>query len=353
MSRRQKKVLIVRLSSLGDLILASSVLESPPVRLEVSSGTLLLDWLVAEEFKSLLEGHPRLNQIVGFRRKAGLLAWIRLSKRLWEAGYDEVLDLHLSLRTRIMRFGFMIWDFSSGRTTLWRGVCKERGRLWAYFLLKRKLPRRFLPAHWISKFVRVWGGVLQTPDALERLPRPNFSHLQNSAEPKLPDEFFCVMPSSNWKGKNWPVAKYLELLQSSRALPVILGTPKDEASLQLIDLLQKAKVAHLSGIGKWSLPELGAVLKKSRGLISGDTGLVHLAQALEVPAVAIFGPTTPEMGFGPWNPSTVSVGSDLWCRPCSKDGRGCFRLLNPYQCLERVTVDQVAQAASRILNATD
>src|SRR5690348_12590491 len=97
------KQLVIRLSSLGDVILATSALE-------VDLPGQVIDWVVSKEYVELIHGHPKLNQVFGFDRKSGSSGWIRLCRELWENQYQIIFDLHGSLRTRMMRFLFFYWS---------------------------------------------------------------------------------------------------------------------------------------------------------------------------------------------------------------------------------------------------
>jgi heptosyltransferase-2 len=98
----------------------------------------------------------------------------------------------------------------------------------------------------------------------------------------------------------------------------------------------------VNAIGKLSWPALARMMRDSVAVIGGDTGLIHLAEALGTPAVVLYGPTVPEMGFGPWRDESQAVGADLWCRPCGKDGRYCYRPVRRYHCLQGLEVAPVA-----------
>src|SRR4051794_25384951 len=89
------KYLILRLSSLGDVILASSALE-------VFVPGQKVDWVIAKEFKDVLEGHPKLNTLIQFDRQSGFNGWIHLCRKLWQSQYTDVFDLHKSLRTSVV-----------------------------------------------------------------------------------------------------------------------------------------------------------------------------------------------------------------------------------------------------------
>src|ERR1044071_3450050 len=122
--QKNLKRLVIRLSSLGDLILSTSVLGGLPIGERVN-------WLTSQEYVGLLQGHPSIERVWPFDRRGGLGAWVRLCRDLWGAGYDEVLDLHCSLRPRIARLLFVGWSLRHGRPgPRWRVLHKGRLTRW-------------------------------------------------------------------------------------------------------------------------------------------------------------------------------------------------------------------------------
>ncbi len=183
-----------------------------------------------------------------------------------------------------------------------------------------------------------------TPDMkwLARLERAQIASEHKSILDSRP--YFCVMPGAAWKGKRWSIAKYAKVIESSNFFPVILGAPQESESLDLIQLLEQSQVSHLSGVGVWSLPQVARVLSGAKFYFGNDTGLAHLAEAVGTRAYTVFGPTVPDMGFGPWKEESKVFGSDLWCRPCGKDGRNCHRPVKKYLCLEKLDASEVTQS---------
>jgi ADP-heptose:LPS heptosyltransferase len=332
------KHLVIRLSSLGDVILATSALE-------VTSSVQKMDWVVSKEYSELLINHPKINQLYLFDRKSGLSGWVRLCRLLWENEYQIVYDLHGTLRTRVMKFLFLFWSIQKGvKFPAWKRVSKEKPRLYLYYLLKRFCPKMFRPRPWTVRSTQLLNGTGQE--------KPNLKHLLK--DQVLPQElleirkegkpgYLCVMPSSRWDGKKWPVSHYVEALRQVPWMPVILGASSDVESRELVDRLRQINRECISGIGQWSLSQTAFILKNSVGYLGGDTGLAHLAEAVGARATVIFGPTVPDMGFGPWRTESQSIGIPLSCRPCGKDGRFCYRLTQKYQCLKGLNSQAVLE----------
>jgi ADP-heptose:LPS heptosyltransferase len=338
----KSKYLLLRLSSLGDVILASTALEMQT--------NLQIDWVVAQEFSSVLKGHPKISDLIEFDRKSGLRGWVRLCKVLWTHQYTHIFDLHRSLRTRLMRLLFTTWSILERRTRpQWKTVSKEKLQLFGYFLFKKIWPKKLRPSPWATRYLKLLA--LDIPLA-EGSGEPRLSYLLKNTEfPQdlrqvLPDDktYLCVMPSSQWNSKNWPVGRYVEVLKKLPYFPVILGTQKDAASFELCKSLEEHQIAHFSGVGKWNLNETAHVITSARVFLGGDTGLAHLAEGLGVPTHVIFGPTTPEMGFGPRLKESRAIGASLWCRPCSINGSVCYRPVRKQLCLQSLEPTQVVAA---------
>lgn len=338
------RVLVFRLSSLGDVVLSSSALQT-----RRAANAAALDWVAASEFSALLEGHPRLRKVWKFDRSGGTGAWIRLCRELWLERYDEVWDLHSSIRSRAAKWLFRWWSWNAPGASLrrmprWKRFRKNRMRLIGQFVFKALWPRRWISEPLVNRFSQLAGG-----DGSER---PDLRHLSRGTDGAvLPHPmqgvsgYVCVMPGAHWPGKRWPARSYADAVS---LIPdqgvVVLGGSRDLASLDLAaELRARGTKVFSDGIGNWDLPTVARVLAGSSGYLGNDTGLAHLAEAVGTRAAVVFGPTVPEMGFGPWRPESRAIGTALWCRPCGKDGRSCFRWgSGRYRCLREIPSAQVA-----------
>ena len=324
---QQEKVLIFRLSSLGDLVLASSVLNTPLAR----SG---VDWVVSEQWAPLLEGHPQIKRLWRFNKQTGLRGWVSLCRMIFDQDYTEVWDLHSNLRTILARILFLFWGLKRLRSVRWKKISKQRFCFYGFVLFKALWPKFLRPTPWVERFVKLAGG---SGDE-----KPDFRYLMQ----QLPEGFqaqppyVCVMPSSQWPGKKWPIERFTQLIKKGSFFPVVLGTLQDQASDELVADLKKNKIPYFSAVGEFSLPETAAVLAKAQAYLGVDTGLGHLAEAMGTRAWVVFGPTHPDSGFAPWRKESRSLGMNLWCRPCGKDGRMCFRPLRRQYCLKGLEADQ-------------
>ena len=218
------KKLIIRLSSLGDVILASAALEVESLHSSPSGGGCHLDVLVSKEYIELLNGHPKVHHLLSFDRHVGFLGWIRFCRELWSTGYDEVYDLHRSLRTRMMFALFFYWGlFEKTRRPRWKTISKQRLKLIPYYFFKGAWPKVWRPTRWVERYSRLVGG--------KGTERPNLRYLceASQTEPgqiQIPthalENYICVMPSSRWISKTWPIQSYIELLRELPHYVVVL-----------------------------------------------------------------------------------------------------------------------------------
>jgi ADP-heptose:LPS heptosyltransferase len=358
-SPRQAKILMIRLSSLGDVILSTSALTAVRRRSQVRPE---VHWVVSREYATLLKGHPLIDKLWVFDRALGLRGWLTLCNRLWAEGYTEIYDLHSTTRSKIAKLYFIVREYlreisqkeedkPEASPLFWRTLNKERLKLNAYFLFKKLWPKSLRPSPLVERFAKLVGGCGEE--------RPDLIHLVEAGAEQLPYDFIdfgqnpylCVMPSSKWDGKKWAVRNFFEVIKTAGLPVVVLGSFQDRESALLAKLLEQSGLPFYSGIGRFDFPQLATVLGHSVGYVGNDTGLAHLAEAVGSRAVMIFGPTNPEMGFGPWNSESKSITTSLWCSPCGKDGRFCFRVTDRFACQRNILPKHVSAALHEITGA--
>jgi ADP-heptose:LPS heptosyltransferase len=329
--------LAVRLSSLGDVILSTSVLSvrNPG---ELTHLPQQWDWIVAREFASLLRGHPQIRTLIEYDRSTGLQGWLAVIRQVRSRSHEYALavDLHASLRSRLLRW------LTVDRLH-WRVFPKERWRIEGFFLFKSLWPRSLRPRAVVARSK----GLLQRAPSSAPLEGPTLRHLlleQNAAEEAFLAGSLALAPGSLWQGKEWSnegFALVIQELTRHGIEVVLLGSKGDRAARALAERFAgEARVKNR--VGTLDLPEVARELARSTVLLGNDSGLAHLAESVGTPVVTLFGPTSPSQGFGPLHPRSRAVESPLWCRPCSKGGERCFRKgSRRYQCMRAITPDQV------------
>jgi lipopolysaccharide heptosyltransferase II len=335
-----EKVLVIRFSALGDVILVTGALDA----LKQRHPGAMLHVVVREDCAAVLRGQPYVDKLWVLPRKAGLPGLFALAKELREEHFDVVYDAHRSLRSRLL----------VPRLRAKRVLKFPKRYLRRFFYLRFRLPtlRRAPP-------FRVAHVEALRPIAV-RGPHPTRLVASEAAKAAVRGKVpllaarrptLAVAPSAAWALKRWPADHFRELLARLLAekpglAVVVLGGPADVFCGDLVRGLPNDRVVNAQG--RLSLEESFAAIALSDGLLANDTGLAHAAEALGKPAVFLFGPTTPEIGVLPQNAKSRVAERNLWCRPCSKHGKGiCWR--GDHACLDGLAPSAVLPLVREML----
>lgn len=352
------RLLIIRFSSFGDIVQAIAV---PQAFLDAFPGAQV-DWLTREDFADLLRQQPSITNVVSYSRRAGFLGLVGLAWRLSRHGYTHIYDAHSNLRSWIvrttLRFGMIrnVLFLTDRPVALFAVRPKDRlARFWFFKFRKpspfsEPLPRPFRGADSYHRPLLKWGLPARVPTGvqfhLKEIDLPNYvvSDLLKLRESY--DHVVAVAASAAWEMKRWPTEHWRDLiLRLPRTAFVLLGGPNDQF-LEEIRALDPERVLNLAG--KLTLDQSSAILTQSDLVIANDTGVLHVADQMERPTIALIGPTA----FGyPSHETSVYLERPLACQPCSKDGRGgCVNTLYK-RCLVELTPEIVSQTATRLLSA--
>lgn len=328
------KVLIIRFSSFGDVLQTLSVAG----RIGTSWPQAEIHWVTREDMMPLMQHHPHVHKVWSLNRRAGFTDLWRLGRQLRTERFTHVYDAHNNLRSRILGLilnGFLGWRRWTGRHRFLRRSIYRWKRFLLFRLRWNLFPQPFSGQFALLEPLKHWGLPVEAPAV------PQLFWSKDQSVPELPwTDFISLAPSAAFELKRWPMEYWLELV---RKLPdkkfVVLGGPED-SFLQKLQEAEPERVINLAG--QLSLLESAAVVAKSRALVSNDTGLMHVAEQVGKPCVALMGPAP----FGyPSRPSTAIMQLDLDCRPCSKHGQGpcvnkefhkCLRGITPHSVVEKL-----------------
>jgi heptosyltransferase II len=337
---KSPRVLVIRLSSLGDLILATPVFEN------LKAAGARTSVLVKAAFAPVFEGNPFVDEVLVFEER-GFLGWAReIRRRL----YDAVVDLHGTPRS----YG---WSWLSGARRALRYDKRARERR-LLVLAKRESPR--LSGSVVDRYLECLD--VPTPHRSPKLfPRPS---LPEALEKKIgPGPFVALAPGAAHATKQWPPERFAESVDKllglassplvgkgrGEGLVLILGSKSDRPAAEQV--ASRLGAPSLVLAGETSLPEMFTLLSRCRLALTNDSGAMHAAAALGVPTVAVFGPTVRAFGFFPQGPNTAVVQSEgLYCRPCRLHGSETCPETH-FRCMRDLTSDAVVSAALKILKA--
>ena len=328
-----KKILIIRMSSIGDIILATSFLDSVKKKYPNSS----IDFLIKKEFSPLLQNHPQINNVIELDKSEGLKGLVSLGKHLMHQGYYKVFDIHNVFRSKILSFFF--------KRKIFFQIKKPRLKRFMLFNLKLNFFKKDF------SHIRMYHSILEDIHSFPRTSLYVSSDEINRAKSFLKkegvdQEFICIVPGAAWKQKQLPVDKYNELIDTLNkkfAFKIVLLGSKNDT---ICDEIKKdINIVNLKD--KTSLRMAMSILTISEHTFGSDTGLLHASEALNTPVSMILGPTSMETGASINHPnSKIFEKNNLWCRPCSQNGkRPCIR--KEQYCLTGININDIAGAFQR------
>lgn len=331
-SSKKVKVLILRFSSFGDVTQALSL----PSKIHQHWPQSEIHWAVRSDLSSLLEGHPFIQQIISFPRKSSALDLLRFAWSLRNQNYTHVYDAHNSTRSWVISLVLQL-------TTQAQTLRKSQKRIFRFFLFFLRINLYQMPRSGQRDLIeplKKWGMDITLPPAPQIFLSQSDESSVTNLIPKT--KFIALAPSAAFELKRWPVEYWKTLIETEKNFHfVLLGGPED-LFLNEIQKVAPERVVNLAG--KTNLKQTTAVVKKSILLISNDTGILHTAEQLGHPAIALMGPAP----FGyPSRPSTTILELDLKCRPCSKHGQGPCVNLQFHKCLRDLSPDLIRQTIHR------
>ncbi|MBL8130990.1 MAG: WecB/TagA/CpsF family glycosyltransferase [Anaerolineae bacterium] len=356
MSGEARRILVVQLADIGDLVLSTPALAA----LRAAHPTDHLALLTTRHAAPILEGAGLVDELLLFDKHAfdrlsalarprNLAAAVRLTARLRRRRYDAIVFLHhFSTRFGALKFAALAWSAASPRR-----LGLENGR--GFFLTERIPDEGFGAKHQAQYWLDLMGLLGADPAPRPaRIGVPDAAHLlPRSARPRIA---LHAGSGGYSPARRWDPVRFAEvadrLIEQRDAEIVLVGGKGDDSAA----VRAAMRHAPLDLTGGTTLSELSAVLGGCDLFIGADSGVMHIAAAAGAPVLAIFGPSN-AAAWSPWTPGGRSavVRSAPACSPCSYVGvgvgarEGCAART----CMRLVTVDQVTLAAVRLLDSAE
>ncbi len=321
-----KRILIVKLSSIGDVVHTLPVLSALRKKFPKS----YIAWVVKKQIANIIINHPHLDEVISYEGPR------KTAKKLRSLNFDLAIDLQ-----GLFRSGFL--TFVSGaevRLGFSRANSRELSRL---FLNQRVTPGEE-DRHVIDKnlsLLRPLGIEVKKKEFIIPVSHENREYITNFLREKgitSSDLLIALHPGASWPSKLWPEERWAELvdrlIEELKVKAILLWGAGDKNSIDRI-----AKITENRPIisCKTNLKELACLISKCRLFIGGETGPLHIACALNIPTVALIGPTD-SVRNGPYGEGHTVIEKDLPCRGCWR--HKCKRL----DCMKLITVDEVFSA---------
>lgn len=321
---------------MGDVLLTTPLIRA----LRERHPDARITFVTKTAFASLVADNPRIAEVIGYDPATSLKA---LADRIKAGRFTHLLDLHGSLRTRWLRLlvGGTWGRYPKHRVARALLIRTKRDR----YSDRRPVAERYFDAARALDVVPS-GQPLEffvRREAMEEAQQ--FLRLRGLGVDR---PLIAVCPGAQHATKRWLPRHWQHLvtrLTTTGSDVVVLGGPADRHLGE--DVAAAGAESAASAAGAFDFPGSAALLKLSRRAVSGDTGLMHLATAVQTPVVALFGPTVRQFGFYPYGGRATVLERDLPCRPCSAMG-GPTCPLGHHRCLLDIGPDEVFDAIRRL-----
>lgn len=343
------KTLVLRLSSIGDIVLASPLLR---VMRNAVGKNARIDFVVKKEFSELVRHNHHLSVTYEYESASGIFGLLALAKELRAEQYELVVDIHDSVRTKILR--------------------KLIGAKNVVVVNKRKKERQALIRH----HKNIYTDNLSVAERyIETVKKIGIQNDEKGLEIFIPDatqfevsgkiatlrlntfhHVIAICPGAKHFTKRWQKEKFAELAirccKEYHAKILLFGgaSEKEDCSFVQNKISEAVSPNFVTNYaGEFSLLESAHAMEFCDLVITNDSALMHLAAAQHKKIVAIFGSTVKEFGFFPYGTESIVVEvGELYCRPCTHIGRSeCPE--KHFRCMNDISVDRVFSAVKKLL----
>lgn len=308
------KILILRFSSIGDIVLTTPVVRCVKQQLPNAE----VHFCTKRGFQSIVASNPYIdNRFYLDGNLRSLIAQLRAER------YDYVIDLHNNLRTRVIKAALRVPS---------RSVNKLNWRKWLYVRWKLDvMPDKHIVDRYLDTVRPL--GVRNDGLGLDYF-IPDHERVDTGQLPATHRPGYVAYALGGQHAtKKLPLLRMIELCRKIGQPIVLLGGPEDRPAGQaIVDALGTGLIYN--ACGQFSLNQSASLVQQAQVVFSHDTGLMHIAAALQKPVYSIWGNTTPALGMYPYKtPHVILEKTGLSCRPCSKIGfdqcpLGHFRCMN-------------------------
>lgn len=319
------KFLIIRFSSIGDIVLTTPVIRNLRKRFPQAT----IDFLTKEKFAPILQANPYLNKVLFLKDDLN-----QTITEIEDEEYDHIIDLHRNVRTLRLKNAIRNIPFHSFN--------KLNIKKWIYTNFKINL---LPPIHIVDRYMETVKdfGVKNDGLGLDYFIPENEKIKEGDIPFSHTHGYIAIAIGAAHNTKKLPVEKLQQLVQEIKFPIVLLGGKEDFANGEEIASSDPIKIYN--ACGKFSLNESADIVRKAKLVITHDTGLMHIAAAFKKNILSIWGNTVPSFGMVPYKTNyEVFQVNKLWCRPCSKTGfKKCP--LGHFKCMNNQSIEAITRSA--------
>lgn len=324
------KILVVRFSSIGDIVLTTPVVRC----LKQQLPGIELHYLTKKKFATILSSNPNIDKLHSIDRSINeVLSTLKAEK------FDFVIDLHTNLRTKSL-----IWKLRVPAASF----PKLNFQKWLYVRFKiNQLPNIHIVERYFETVASL--GVKNDQQPCDYFIAPE-DHVDVTTLSLEQNAFVAFAIGAQFATKRMPTDKLIEVCNAVKHPIVLLGGPEDTETAKAI--ISRTKGTVQSQCGTLRLGQSASVVQQARVLVTHDTGLMHIASAFNKRIVSIWGNTTPSLGMYPYMPQnsknySIHQVEGLGCRPCSKIGfQSCPK--KHFSCMHLQDVGKIVEEVNRL-----
>lgn len=308
------KILIIRFSSIGDIVLTSPVIRC--LKNQISNSEV--HYLTKNPFKQIIENNPYVSKVYGIENDVS-----EVTDHLIKEHYDLIIDLHDNIRSHQVTTMLKVKTYRYN---------KQRFKRFLLIQFKINLLNNHVVDRYFSAVKKL--NVINDGKGLDYF-IPENDDLPPAKLPFTHIAGFCVIViGAKHFTKQIPKEK-LQGLCEKITMPIILIGGKEDAYIGTqLEAIDKFKI--FNACGSYNINQSASIIKRAKFVITPDTGMMHIAAAFNKRIISIFGSTDKRLGFTPYNNNSNSVmieNTRLTCRPCHKHGldkcpKGHFKCMN-------------------------
>lgn len=333
-----RRILLTRLRFIGDVVLTTPIVRS----VRNACPDAYIAYLGDRRAVTLLEQNPAIDEIIPYDfTRSPVLEQVRVGRLLHKRRFDLAIDMFNNPRSALL-------CRASGART--RVGLDRPGRRWGYTVRVRDDRTPKTPIQFHNQFLEA-AGIAATSSKTEIILTPDERRSATQFLPDGPGPLIGIHPGASWPAKKWDAERFGQLadrLAAAGMRVVVFGAPGDQETVQRL-MEATSSIPHV--LPGASLRHLAAMISHCDCFVCNDAGPMHIAAALDVPTVGIFGPGEENIWF-PYDRSRghIALRKDVPCHPCHCDI--CPRESDGYmECMNLLQVDEVAEAVNAAVRA--
>jgi lipopolysaccharide heptosyltransferase II len=327
---------------MGDIVLTTPLVRAVRRRFPEAR----IDFVIKQEFAELMQTNPHVSTVYAYDTRSGVRGLFALARQLRQNHYDLLIDIHKNFRSYLLRplvrpgqvttYSKQIFQ----RTLLVKTGINRYGKI-------LQVPERYLKS--MKPF-----GVVDDGKGLELFPtethRSKVKGIFQQGNLSKKDLAIGFGPIASFPLKQWPAEKFIELgqqlVQKFGARILLFGGPEETQTVEQI--ASRIPNAPVVLCGRLSFLESAVAVQRCTLFVGNDTGMLHIATAMERKVIALFGPTVEEFGYYPYRAQSIVMSKPLSCRPCTHTGKGMCKI-STHECMKTIQVAEVFDAVEMML----